>query len=654
MSTRLRQSAWCTGVFLAGVLLHLGTLSSWMSIIALGCSGWALAAAAGRARLPGRAVKQILVITLTIAVLLFFHTLNGLAAGTALLVVMGSVKLLEANRRRDRLIVIGAALFLLASACLESQSLPRVPLYALHAWACCAALAVVANPGSSLTDRAAVRLAGASLAMALPLAAMLFVFFPRLAGGFWAFPKGGQAMTGLSEQMSPGSISDLTDSNDPVLRVTFEGAAPPPEERYWRGPVLHDFDGYTWTVGSHWGVRNETVEPQGRTFTYRTTLEPSSRTWWLALDSIDAAPARARVTFDRQLVGLEPVTQPLTYRAHSHTRTRSSSVLPLPTRNADLNLPRGRNLKARALGQRLRAAARSPDDFIARVLEMFRTGGYEYSLTPPRTDLDSVDDFLFNTRSGFCGHYASAFVTLMRAGGVPARVVSGYLGGEWNPYGGYFIVRQSDAHAWAEVWVEGSGWRRIDPTGVVAPERLQRGILDLLPNAVSASERLLHRLRWLAALQQSWDATKAFWDTQVVGFDFSSQMAVLQRLGVPSPSWPQLAWALAAALAVWLAWAAWQFGRLPRAARPDRIARAYQRLCGKLGRAGLARLPHQGPLGYAGYIAARRPDLAQPVGALLARYAELRFGAQSDVASLEAFERAVARFRLRARGSRES
>jgi len=649
-NARLRPLTWSTAAFLAGVLLHLGTLQVWISIVAFACATWALLAATGRAPLPGRIVKLALVAALTTAVLLFFHTLNGLAAGTALLVVMGSIKLLEVSARRDRFIVIGAALFLLISACLERQSLPRVPLYALDAWVCCAALAVASNPDSSLSDRAALRLAAATLALALPLAVLLFVFFPRLAGGFWAFPKGGQVMTGLSDHMSPGSISELTDSNEPVLRVAFEGSPPPPEERYWRGPVLHDFDGYTWTIGHHYSSEGAR-EALGPTYAYRTTLEPSSQNWWFPLDSIDAAPPRARVTAERELVGYEPVTQAFTYRAQSHTHTRSSGSLSYLTRRADLALP-GNNLRAQALGRQLRSGAHSVEEFVASVLERFRSGGFEYSLTPPLTDLNSVDDFLFNTRSGFCGHYASAFVMLMRSGGVPARVVSGYLGGEWNPYGGYFIVRQSDAHAWAEIWIEGRGWVHVDPTAVVAPERLRRGILDLLPDAGSVPERLVHSLRWLETVRQSWDAANSWWQERVVRFDMSAQLSLLRGLGVPEPGWPELGWALALALAAWLAWGAWHFGRLPHLARPDRIARAYERLCAKLAREGIARLPHQGPLAYGARVVARRPDLARSIGPLLERYAELRFGAGMNEAALVAFERAVAGFRSRARASR--
>jgi transglutaminase-like putative cysteine protease len=648
----LRALLWCSAAFVGAVLLHLEQLSLWATLVALACASWAVAAARGLVRLPARGLRAAMALALTAVVLGRFHTLNGLSAGTALLVVMGSIKLLEAQRRRDRLIVVGAALFLLLAACLEQQGLGRVPLYALHAWLCCAALAVIASPERGFGDRAALALAARSMLFALPLALVLFAFFPRLSGSFWALPKSGQAVTGLSDMMDPGSISELTESNDPALRVRFEGAPPPPQERYWRGPVLHEFNGYQWRASAtHFYLPHKWL-PIGPAYRYRVTLEPSAGLWWFALDTIDGEPPHAHLTFDRQLVGFRPVTQPLTYEAESHTETRSTDALSRYEREYDLDFPRERNPRAQALAVQLRGAVESPERFAQSVLEVFRRGGFEYTLTPPRTDLNSVDDFLFNTRSGFCGHFASAFVLLMRAGGVPARVVTGYLGGEWNPFGGYFVIRQSDAHAWAEIWIDGRGWVRVDPTGVVAPERLQRGILDLLPNAVSGSERLMHGLRWLSTLRQSWDAANAWWADRFIGYDMRAQLSLLRDFGIPFPGWSQLGWGLAAGLAAWLMLTAWQLGRLPRAPRPDRLAHAYGRLCAKLARIGLARVSHHGPLAYGDWVALRRPDLDASVRPLLARYAELRFGPQAGEAAVSAFEQAVRALRLRARGSR--
>jgi hypothetical protein len=237
----------------------------------------------------------------------------------------------------------------------------------------------------------------------------------------------------------------------------------------------------------------------------------------------------------------------------------------------------------------------------------------------------------------------------MRAANIPARVVTGYLGGEWNPIGDYFIVRQSDAHSWAEVWLDNRGWTRVDPTAVVAPERLTRGLLDMLADARSPEARLVRFSTTFAGLVQRWDAVNAWWNDHVLEFDYRSQLNLLSRLGFRSPDVAILGWAFVAVLLTWLAWIAWRFGRRPMLPRPDRLARAYARLCRKLARAGLARPAHEGPLAYADTVGERRPDLAKGVRALLLRYADLRYGApreQSHAHDVAGFERDVARLSI--------
>jgi protein-glutamine gamma-glutamyltransferase len=661
----LRPLAWSLAAFLTGVLLHFERVPLWTTATAFLCAAWSAAICTGRMRVPGKWIKGALVLALVAAVLAIFHTLNGVTAGSTLLVGMGSFKLLEAHKRRDRYIVIGAALFLLLAACLSQQDLAYAPVYAAHAWLCCSAMAVVAHPRSTFGNRAAVMLTARSLLVALPFAVVAFLFFPRVAGAFWALPQSGAGVTGIADTMSPGAISDLSESRDPAFRVWFDGPLPPPAQRYWRGPVLHDFDGFTWSRPQHWsmGPAIESATPLGPAYAYRITLEPTSQHWWFALDTVERSPSPSvGLTPDHVLVSARAVTERVTYRAVSQTLERDAGPLPERMRRRDLRLPAGRNPRAIALAKRLRAQTGSDARFVGAVLEFFRTGGFQYTLTPAQLGSDSVDDLLFNTRQGFCGHFASAFVTLMRAGGVPARIVTGYLGGEWNRFGGYLLVRQSDAHAWAEVWLPDRGWTRVDPTAVVAPERLTRGILDFLPNAASAPVRLMLESRWLSSVRQAWDAANAWWTNQVVGFNLNTQLNLLRRIGFDAPRPIQLVWVLTVAVAGWLAATTWQLGRLPRPPRPDRLARAYRRLCVKLARAGTPRAAHLGPLAYEEAIARQRPDLARAAGPLLLEYTELRYGRASGAMSskhrsdrVAAFVRGVARLRpiIRARGSRE-
>ncbi len=588
-----RALLWATAAFAGGMLLHVDRQPTWVSAAALVLVVWRLAAARGRVPLPGVVARTLLAAAVVIAVLVRFRTLNGLPAGTALLALMAGLKLLETHRRRDRFVLVGAGLFLLLAACLDRQSLVRAPLYLGEAWLACAALAVIAS--ARLPGRAAVVLAARTLLLALPLAVLLFLFFPRLAGSFWAVPRGDEAVTGLSDTMSPGGIGKLSTSYDVAFRARFEGELPPNEERYWRGPVLHYFDGATWSRGAGGWRTRAALEFAGRPYRYRVALEPSRLHWWFALDTPAQSPdPGVALTRDYELLAARPVSDPISFEALSYTATRGAGPLTAWERLENTALPRGRNPRTLELARDLRARAASDAAVVTATLGFLRNGGFVYSLEPERLGTEQVDDFLFRTRTGFCGHYASAFVVLMRAAGVPARVVTGYLGGEWNPSGGYLMVRQADAHAWAEVWLEGRGWTRVDPTAVVEPERLQRGALELLPEAMAATTRLLRATPWLVHLLQRWDAANAWWNDRVVRFDYAAQIDVLERLGIRSPDARTVGWAFVLVLLGWLGLIAWHLGRSMRPRRPDAVARAYALLCRKLSRTGLVRAPHQG------------------------------------------------------------
>jgi protein-glutamine gamma-glutamyltransferase len=644
-----RALLWAVAALTGGLLLHIDRLPAWVWVAALVLVSWRIAAARSRVPLPGTPVRTLLAVAVVIAVLARFHTLNGLPAGSALLVLMAALKLLETHRRRDRLVLVGAGLFLLLAACLDRQSLARAPLYLGEAWLACAALAVIASDG--FPGRAALALAGRTLLLAMPLAVLLFLFFPRLAGSFWSVPRGEEALTGLSETMSPGSIGKLSTSYDVAFRARFEGELPASEQRYWRGPVLHDFDGATWRRGSGGGRPRPALEFAGRAYRYRLALEPSRLHWWFALDTPAQSPDPAvTLTHDYELLASRPVSDPISFEAVSYLETRSAAPLGGWERYENTHLPPERNPRTVELARDLRAHAASDAAFVTATLDYLRSGGFVYSLEPEALGTEQVDDFLFRTRTGFCGHYASAFVVLMRAAHVPARVVTGYLGGEWNPSGGYLVVRQADAHAWAEVWLEGRGWTRVDPTAVVEPERLQRGAFDLLSESMPASTRLLRAAPWLVHLLQRWDAANAWWNDRVVRFDYATQLDVLERLGIRSPDARTLAWAFALVLLTWLGLIAWYLGRSLRPRRPDAIARAYALLCRKLSRTGLVRAPHQGSLAYAEALRAGHPSLAEDAHALLAQYARLRYGVPEPATrarDIEEFAGAVRRLRVK-------
>jgi transglutaminase-like putative cysteine protease len=379
---------------------------------------------------------------------------------------------------------------------------------------------------------------------------------------------------------------------------------------------------------------------------YTVTLEPTGQQMLFALDMVAHwTPGIAIQSADFALRTRRPVNAVLRYDAVSSLRYRTADPLPQSTRHANLQLPDTRNPRARALAARMRADAGSDAAFIRSVLAMFRQQAFRYTLTPPGLARDSVDDFLFNTRQGFCGHYASAFTTLMRAAGIPARVVAGYQGGDWNPIGGYLIVRQSHAHAWSEVWLPGEGWKRVDPTAAVAPERVERGIeaavaeSELLPGALMRESPILWRLG------MAWDNLNAGWNDWVVRFDRAMQDGMLVDLGFDDPDWRSFAAALgiglAAAMAAVFAWLA--FEHRPR--RPDPVVAAYRRFTRRLARRGIEPAVGEPPRDFAQRVRYLRPELGVTVLAITEAYLRLRYGPEPAAEDLQRLRALVAAFR---------
>ncbi len=407
--------------FAVSVLLHVDRVPVWCVVAAGLALAWHGLFLLGRLPLPGTPLRLLIAATLCAATLASFRTLQGLGAGSTLLLVMGAAKLLEIRRRRDAMVMAFVSLVLLLAACLDRQSLTRMPLYLLAGWCACAAIAALGGTPASQSVRRAFGTAGIALLLALPFAGACFLLVPRLPGPLWSWPSGDQARTGLDDQMSPGSISELSASDEPAFRVRFDGAPPPASARYWRGPVLHDFDGYTWRRARGQIAPTPATEARGTEVSYHVMLEPHGRNWLYGLDSIRSISGPFTfLTFDGQVMSTRPVTAMRAYDGRSNLDMRSSRPLSTTGRRLDTQLPPGRNPRTTQMALAMRAAASSDRDYSRRALDFFRTGGFRYTLTPPRLGYDSVDDLLFNTRLGFCGHFASAYVTLMRAAGVPA------------------------------------------------------------------------------------------------------------------------------------------------------------------------------------------------------------------------------------------
>jgi transglutaminase-like putative cysteine protease len=478
------------------------------------------------------------------------------------------------------------------------------------------------------------------LLQALPVALLLFLFFPRLPGQFWAMPARSSATTGLDDEMSPGDVSELSVSEAIAFRVKFTGTPPPPQQRYWRGPVLHEFDGRTWRTARA-GYVERPIISSGRTYSYRIVLEPHHRNWVFALDAVTIWPApQTRRAFDYQLLATRPISTLSSFTLQSSPNYRVQGDLPSALRKTALYLPPKRNPRTAALARELRASAATDEDFIRAVLNKFRGEEYFYTLEPPRLELDAMDDFLFNTRRGFCEHFAAAFTVLARAAGIPARVVTGYQGGEVNPMTGYVVVRQSDAHAWSEVWLPERGWIRVDPTGAVAPNRIERGRQGSLIEDEPVT-RLFNQVSGLMQVRNAWDAVNTFWNDQVVSFSEKQQRSLLQRLGLEGRSWRQLGVGLVLCMAAFFAslslWLAWRY----RPRSHDPVSRTYRQLCHKLARRDLPRAAHEGPNDYLQRVAAQRPQLQAQLAEIRTLYVGLRYGPNPQPVQVKRLKAAV-------------
>ena len=626
---------------------------AWWCLPLLGLAmAWHLRAVLRGFPQPGRVARIGFALLVTAGVALSFHTLNGLSAGATLLGAMTAAKLFEARSRRDWYVISGATLFLLLAACLDRQQLWRFPLYAISLWLVAASLRSLSG-GAPIPVPTLLRESARQLLYAVPLAIVCFLFFPRLPGAFWAIASDDEAITGLSDEMSPGRIARLAESEEPALRARFEGPLPPARQRYWRGPVLHDFDGYTWRRhrgfggGGNAGAGPATpaLVYAGPAYRYSETLEPNSHGTVVALE-LSVPPGDPSITqsADYQLISRRPILQPRSYDLVAYPQAVDRDALSDEARRVDLALPGDRNPRTRALAGKLRAQSADDAAFVERVLGFLRDGGFEYTLTPQQLGRNATDELLFQTRQGFCGHYASAFVDLMRAGGVPARVVTGYQGGEWNPFGRFLLVRQKDAHAWAEVWLPGRGWVRTDPTAVIAPDRLSRESLQF-GDGFGSSSSSLRSPPWLASTLQAWDALNAWWQDDIVNFNFARQLNLAERLGFGDRDWQTLATAMGTGLCAWLAWIAWSLRRMARAARPDALAVAWRRVEKRASGMGLPRAPHEGVLAWCERIAPLQPAQAQLLQPLARRYAVLRYGPPATPSDLQAFIRTARAFR---------
>ncbi|MGH8173991.1 MAG: transglutaminase TgpA family protein [Rhodanobacteraceae bacterium] len=649
MRDRISQHAFdlVTIAVTATIAMHLPHLPPWLWI---GISILLAVRIAMRRRFATPVSAWIRIATaglLLIAVISQYGNLFGREPGSALGCGLLALKLLETERPRDARVAIGFAGFVLMSALLFVQTIWFTLMVSAVLVILLAALVALQPAPADDTRplRAELRLATILLACGMPLAAAGFLLIPRLGSPLWGSPGNDmQARSGLSEEMEPGALSELLLDDSPAFRVRFDGAPPAQKLRYFRAIVLWDFDGATWTRNRRANYpRAETIQDQASAIDYTITLEPTDRRWLPALDLPLSAPAGARLGGDRVLVADDPVSQPREYSARSSTRYTLSLSLPLQERERALALPDDFDAKTHALALGWRASGQDDAAVVQSALELFNRS-FTYTLNPPLLGRDSIDDFLFSTRKGYCEHYSAAFVVLMRAAGIPARVVTGYQGGWWNGNSAYLLVRNSDAHAWAEVWLRARGWVRVDPTAAVSPARIEIGA------AAANDSAAWSQLEWLRAMRNRFDVINGYWTQAIVRFDALRQRGLMTSFGMPNANQGDLLLAFSAVLGFVLLLATFWAMRDSARPRVDALDHAWARFGQRLARAGVVRHVNEGPLDLLARARAELPGSSAAMTQLVQNYVALRYGAIEPAPDrVRSFTRSVRSFRVRRR-----
>jgi transglutaminase-like putative cysteine protease len=613
-----RLRAWCVAAALACLLPLLLQVPPLMAI------SLALVGAAGFVAVkPWPVIVRLLILgALSGYVAVSYGFSIGRDAGCAMLAALLAIKPLETHRLRDARSLLGFSMFAPFAAFLQDQG-PLVLALAVPAAAMLLlALAMLAehHPGAQVArpDRRRAATIGIAVAMALPLALAGFWLFPRLASPIWGLPENAIGRSGLGDSMTPDDWVDLFSDDSPALRVRFEGTAPRTQDMYWRGRVLWLFDGRRWSGGLAADPMPEaTAQPASAPVRYEIAMEPTDRRYLVMLDLPMQSPEPGQLQRDYTVEANAPVSQLIKYSGVSSPDARANPVLSPDESRMGLSLPGGLNPRTRALGQSWRAEAGGDDAAVVQRALDWIGEEFSYSLAVLPGGRNAVDEFLFDTQVGFCQHFSSSFASLMRAAGIPSRVVLGYAGGYRNRYGEYWVVRKMDAHAWTEVWLSGQGWVRVDPTAAVAPERVLDTVEDL-----ARRESILPSN--FGPVMELGDWARRNWNDLVLGFNAARQASLLRPLGIEQATSTQLSTAFAVGAGLALAFTLWVLMR-GRPKPRDPLEAAWLAFTRRLRRSGLAKRTSEPPLSFGERLAALLPDQADGLRSLSQRYAGWRY-----------------------------
>jgi transglutaminase-like putative cysteine protease len=633
------------GALAIALLPHVPRLPLWVVFWCVIAWGYILVVIKYRLPMPGKALRLVLTIGGTAIFLLTTGFSLDRYSSVGLLWVMASIKPMEIRTYRDEMVTIFLIYFLTVASLFFPINF-AVGLY--MAFSICITTAVLIHihqPHSKFSGN--LGLSATLMLKALPLTLILFVVFPRIHGSLWGMRSPATARSGFSDRLTPGSVTHLVRNNDIAFRVEFDGRIPEPDRLYWRGLVFWFFDGQSWQHSRN-SLYFYTPLKGENSVAYTITLEPHNQLWLFALDLPYKFGSEALFLSDHTLSSHWIVRQRIQYRVESYLTYNTGQLR--KWESAALQIPWGTNPQAVALARKWRAESSSVAGVVKAALRYFQSNDFKYSLNPPPLGDGFVDDFLFKTRKGYCEHYASAFAFLMRAAGVPARIVAGYLGGELNPYGKYLIVRQSDAHVWVEVWLPGKGWVRIDPTLSVAPARVEQGAAAALPPEERSTLKVFTGSGPLAKywpkLALGWDAINNQWYKWVLGYSNNTQKTLFNKIGIKAGTWAGLAKAFILGIGLigglTLIYFFRYIGKAPE--KMNAVQHAYLKFCGKLDRIGLARTPSQGPLDFTKMVIAVRKDLETSILDIVNLYISLRYAGNANMDDLKRLKVLVRQF----------
>lgn len=642
----LTSLPWTLAALSFSLAPHVQHLPVWITLAFLGCAAWRWDIERRRRALPRPWLRIVLALACFLGVMVSYGSVQGVGPGSALLAIMAALKLLETRQRRDQFVLLFISILMVMASLLREQYVWSLPyllvavMLTMTAWLRMS----VANDSGETSIRQSFRTGCRLMLYASPLMLAMWILFPRIATPFWAIPVDtSSAASGLSDRMSPGDISSLSLSNAVAFRVRFSDRVPKPSEQYWRGLVLYVFDGRNWSGSEPKmdpGARQQLLVA-GDPVSYQVTMEPTRQQWVFALDiPFDWSARDVFMGPQQQLAKEQPIDQRLAYEAVSYPRHRIDPQWTPYFLARYTGLPDGRNPRTVALAQGMRRLAANDESFIDAVLAKFHDEEYFYTLEPPALGSNPVDRFLFDTRSGFCEHYASAFAVMMRAAGIPSRVVLGYQGGEMNPLGDYLIVRQADAHAWTEIWLRDRGWYRIDPTAAVAPERIEFGRSGAMFSGVGASWGLSKPLAFLHNMGLTWDALNARWNDWILGYGPDQQESFLEWLGMDEPDWQKMMLTLTVLVGIIIGLISLVLVMRYRPPPRDRAAALYRKFTRK---AGLPPNCGETPQAYATRLRRDREDLAAGAENVTEHYLLARY-APPNAAAIESLKVAVSEF----------